>query len=205
MYRLTIDEAVFTVIDLETTGFNPENNSIIEIAAIKYQGNIIVDKFWQLVKPDFGLLPSHITQLTGITNAMVVDQPKIEDVLPDFLRFIKNTIIVGHNVGFDLSFLNYNLKKLNKQIIKNPHICTDALARRIMPDIDSKSLSNLAYHFNIPFPKQHRAMSDAEVTLKVFLKMLDFLQDYNVNRVIDIIKLSEGKKINYKEKRKRYV
>jgi DNA polymerase-3 subunit epsilon len=205
MYRLTIDEAVFTVIDLETTGFNPENNSIIEIAAIKYQGNIIIDKFWQLVKPDFGLLPTHITKLTGITNAMVVDQPKIEEVLPDFLRFIKNSVIVGHNVNFDLSFLNYNLRKISGKSIKNPHICTDALARRIMPDIDSKSLSNLAYHFNIPFPKQHRAMSDAEVTLKVFLKMLDFLQDYNVNRVIDIIKLAEGKKINYREKRRRYV
>ena len=205
MYRLTIDEAIFTVIDIETTGFNPENNSIIEIAAIKYQGNVIVDKFWQLVKPDVGLLPSHITKLTGITNAMVIDQPTIEKVLPDFLKFIKGTVIVGHNVSFDLSFLNYNLKRTTGNIIKNPHICTDGLARRIMPDIDSKSLSNLAYHFNIPFPRQHRAMSDAEVTLKVFLKMVGFLEDYNVNRVIDIIKLSEGKKINYKEKRKRYV
>ncbi len=205
MYKLTIDEAVFTVIDLETTGFNPENNSIIEIAAIKYQGNIIIDKYWQLVKPDYGLLPNHITTLTGITNAMVIDQPKIDEVLPVFLKFIKNTVIVGHNVSFDLSFLNYNLKKIFGTTIKNPSICTDSLARRIMPDIDSKSLANLAYHFNIPFPKQHRAMSDAEVTLKVFLKMLDFLQDYNVNRVIDIIKLSQGKKINYKDKRRKYV
>ncbi len=205
MYRLTIDEAIFTVLDLETTGFNPENNSIIEIAAIKYQGNVIIDRYWQLVKPDFGLLPDHITKLTGITNAMVVDQPTIDRVLPEFLKFVKNTVIVGHNVSFDLSFLNHNLKKIFNTTLKNPHICTDGLARRIMPDIDSKSLSNLAYHFNIPFPKQHRAMSDAEVTLKVFLKMLDFLQDYNVNRVIDIIKLSEGKKINYREKRRRYV
>ncbi|RMD47122.1 MAG: 3'-5' exonuclease [Aquificota bacterium] len=205
MYRLTIDEAIFTVVDIETTGFNPENNSIIEIAAIKYQGNVILDKFWQLIKPDTGLLPSHITKLTGITNAMVIDQPTIEKVLPDFIKFIKGSIIVGHNVSFDLSFLNYNLKRTTGSTIKNPYICTDGLARRIMPDIDSKSLSNLAYHFNIPFPKQHRAMSDAEVTLKVFLKMVEFLEDYNVNRVIDIIKLSEGKKINYKEKRKRYV
>ncbi len=205
MYKLTIDEAVFTVIDLETTGFNPENNSIIEIAAIKYQGNIIVDKYWQLIKPDYGLLPTHITNLTGITNAMVIDQPKIDEVLPEFLRFIKNTVIVGHNVSFDISFLNHNLKKIYGKTIKNPSICTDSLARKIMPDIDSKSLANLAYNFNIPFPKQHRAMSDAEVTLKVFLKMLDFLQDYNVNRVIDIIKLSQGKKINYKEKRRKYV
>ncbi len=205
MYRLTIDEAVFSIIDIETTGFNPENNDIIEIAAIKYQGNVVVDKYWQLVKPDTGLLPQHITQLTGITNAMVVDQPPIDEVLPEFVKFIKNSVIVGHNVSFDLSFLNYNLKKINRQTIKNPFICTDGLARRIMPDIDSKSLSNLAYHFNIPFKKQHRAMYDAEVTLKVFLKMIEFLQDYNVNRVIDIIKLSEGKKINYKEKRKRYV
>ncbi|HHG74489.1 MAG TPA: 3'-5' exonuclease [Persephonella sp.] len=205
MFNLTTDEAVFTVIDLETTGFNPEKDYIIEIAAIKFQGSFEVGRFWKLVKPDTGFVPSHITRLTGITNAMVVDQPLIKEILPDFFDFIQDTVIVAHNVKFDLSFLNHNTKVYLGRSIKNPSICTDNLARRILPDIDSKSLEHIAYHFSIPYKQKHRAMSDAEVTLKIFEKMLSFLEDYNVNRVIDIIKLSEGKRINYREKRKKYV
>ncbi|NPA16694.1 3'-5' exonuclease [Persephonella sp.] len=205
MYNLTTDEAVFTVIDLETTGFVPERDYIIEIAAIKFQGHLEIDRFWQLVRPDIDFIPPYITELTGITNAMVIDQPKIEDVLPDFIRFIQDTILVAHNVKFDLSFLNYNARLYLGKTIKNPSICTDNLARRILPEIDSKSLEHVAYHLNIPYRQKHRAMSDAEVTMKVFEKMLQFLEDYNVNRVIDIIKLSEGKRINYREKRRKYV
>jgi len=205
MFNLTTDEAVFTIIDLETTGFNPERDYIIEIAAIKFQGSFETGRFWKLVKPETGFVPRHITKLTGITNAMIVDQPLIKDILPEFFNFIQDSVIVGHNVKFDLSFLNHSTKIYLDKSIKNPSICTDSLARRILPEIDSKSLEHIAYHFNIPYRQKHRAMSDAEVTLKIFEKMLSFLEDYNVNRVIDIIKLSEGKRINYKEKRKKHV
>jgi len=205
MYNLTADEATFTVIDLETTGFNPEKDYIIEIAAIKFQGNVEIGRFWQLVRPDTDFIPPYITQLTGITNAMVIDQPRIKDVIPKLLSFIGDSIIVAHNVRFDLSFLNYNARLYTGKQIKNPTICTDNLARRILSEIDSKSLEHIAYHLNIPYRQKHRALPDAEVTMKVFEKMLQFLEDYNVNRVIDIIKLSEGKRINYREKRKKYV
>jgi len=205
MYNLTTDEAVFTVIDLETTGFVPDRDYIIEIAAIKFQGSLEIGRFWKLVRPDTDFIPPFITKLTGITNAMVIDQPKIYETLPDFMNFIQDTIIVAHNVKFDLSFLNYNAKLYLGKTIKNLAICTDNLSRRILPDIDSKSLEHVAYHLNIPYRQKHRALSDAEVTMKVFQKMLQFLEDYNVNRVIDIIKLSEGKRINYKEKRRKYV
>ncbi len=205
MINLTTDEATFTVIDLETTGFVPEKDYIIEIAAIKFQGGIEIDKFWSLIKPDCGFIPPFITKLTGITNAMVVDQPSIKTVIPQIYNFIEDSVLVAHNIKFDLSFLNYNFETYLGKNIKNPSICTDHLARRILPDIDSKSLESLAYHFNIPYYQRHRAMSDAQVTKQIFEKMLSFLEDYNVNRVIDIIKLSEGKRINYKEKRKKYV
>jgi len=205
MYNLTTDEAVFTIIDIETTGFNPESNDIIEIAAIKYQGNIILDRFWSLIKPEIELIPEHISKLTGITTAMVIDQPTVDKVLPDFLNFIENTILVGHNIRFDLTFLNKKAKEILNKTIKNPFICTDHLARKILSDIDSKSLASIAQHFNIPFSRQHRAMYDAEVNLEIFIKMLRFLEDYNVFKVMDIIKLSEGKKVNYREKRRRYV
>ncbi|WP_457642680.1 3'-5' exonuclease [Persephonella sp.] len=205
MYNLTTDEAVFTVIDLETTGFSPERDYIIEIAAIKFQGNVEIGRFWKLIRPDTGFVPPHITELTGITNAMVIDQPYIKDVLPEFLNFIKDSFLVAHNIKFDLSFINHNARLYTGKTVKNPSICTDNLARRILPEIDSKSLEHVAYHLGIPYRQKHRAMSDAEVTMKVFEKMLQFLEDYNVNRVIDIIKLSEGKRINYRDKRKKYV
>ncbi len=205
MYNLTTDEAIFTVIDLETTGFHPERDYIIEIAAIRFQGNVEIDRYHQLIKPDMDFIPQHISKLTGITTAMVIDQPKIKEVLPEFFKFIKDSIIVAHNAKFDISFLNYNGKLYLNKTLKNPVICTDNLARRILPDIDSKSLENIAFHFNIPFKQRHRALSDAETTLKIFVKMLQFLEDYNVNRVIDIIRLSEGKRINDRMKRKKYV
>jgi len=205
LHNLFINEAIFVILDLETTGFNPENSSIIEIAGIKYQGGIVVDKFHSLVRPDEGFIPDNISKLTGITNALVIDQPKIDKVFPSFKKFIEGTIIVAHNAKFDFSFLNYLNQKFFGNNLKNPIICTDSLARRIFPEIKDKSLLGLAYHFNIPLKKQHRAMTDAEITLKVFEKMLEYLQDYNINKVIDIIKLSEGKKINHKNKRRRYV
>ncbi len=204
-YNLTVNEAIFTIIDIEATGFTPENNSIIEVAGIKYQGGVVIDKFSSLVKPEYGFLPSHITDLTGITNALVIDQPEIETVLGRFFKFIDDSILVGHNVKFDIAFLNEKGRKFLKKQLKNPFICTDSLARRLYPDIESKSLSSLAAYMGVPVKRKHRAMADAEATLQVFQKMLDYLQDYNITKVIDIIKLSQGKKINHKNKRRRYV
>jgi len=147
----------------------------------------------------------YITKLTGITNTMVIDKPYFEDIYPDFYKFIKDSILVAHNVKFDYSFLNETHKIVYKKELKNPYICTDNLARRIFPEIKKKSLKNLTDCLGIDFNQEHRAMSDAEATFKVFQKMIDFLQDYNINKVIDIIKLSKGKEINRKNKRKRYV
>ena len=205
MYKLTIYDATFTVLDIETTGLNRETDEIIEIGAIKYQGNIEIDRFHSLIKPSQSFIPKYISDITGITTAMIIDKPEIKEVLPSFLDFIKDTVLVGHNITNDLTFLNRDsLKYLNKKI-KNPYICTDRLARKIMPDVDSKSLVNLAKIFNIPVVKHHRAIYDTEINLEIFKKMIEFLEGYSVIKVLDIIKLSEGKKVNRTEKRRRYV
>ncbi|RMA97581.1 3'-5' exonuclease [Hydrogenothermus marinus] len=205
MYNLTVNEATFVIVDLETTGFSPKENSVIEVAGIKYQGGMIIGKFSQLVKPKEEFLFSHITELTGITNSMVIDKPYFEDIYPEFYKFIKDSILVGHNIKFDYSFLNETHKFLYKKDLKLPSICTDNLARRIFPELRKKSLEYLANYLGINFYQKHRAMSDAEATLKAFQVMLNFLQDYNINKVIDIIRLSQGKQINKKNKTKRYV
>ena len=205
MYNLTIDEVSFSIIDLETTSLSPETGEIIEIAALRYEGFVITDKFWTLVKPSTHLIPGHISRLTGITTAMIIDQPEIDEVFHDFLNFIKDTVIVAHNASFDMSFLNRESLRLYGKSIKQPVLCTCNLARRLFPELKSKSLSSLAYHFNVPFNQKHRAMSDATVTLEIFKKMLELLQDYNINRVSDIIKLSQNKPIKHQYKRRRYV
>jgi DNA polymerase-3 subunit epsilon len=149
MINLTIEEATFTVVDLETTGLNPKTSEIIEIAAIKVEGNVITERFHTLVKPSIGFIPEHITKLTGITNPLVIDKPKIEQVFPHFLEFTKNSIIIAHNAKFDISFLNEASFQLTGKLIQNPVICTLVLANRLFSDLKSKSLTNLAYHFNI--------------------------------------------------------
>ena len=205
MYKLTVYDAVFTILDIETTGLNTDFDEIIEIGAIKYQGNVEIDRFHTLIKPSSKFIPKYISQITGITTAMVIDKPTIEEVLPYFLEFIKDTILVGHNINKDLAFLNRDTYKYLNKKIKNPFICTDKLARKLMPDVDSKSLINLAKIFNIPIKKHHRAIYDTEINLEVFKKMIEFLEGYSVVKVLDIIKLSEGKKVSRKEKRRRYV
>lgn len=205
MYNLTIEEATFLVVDLETTGLSPSNSEIIEIAALKVEGGVIVDRFHTLVKPTLGFIPPYITKLTGITNALVVDKPTIKDIFPQFLEFSKNSIIVAHNAQFDLSFLNAVSYQITGKLMQNPVLCTQTLAKRLFPDVPSKSLVNLAYHFNIPYHKKHRALSDAEVTFELFKKMIDYLYRFNINKVIDLVRLSNGKDLNQTSKRRRYV
>lgn len=205
MFNLTIDEATFTVVDLETTGLNPKTSEIIEIAAIKVEGGIITEKFNTLIKPSIGFIPENITKLTGITNPLVIDKPKIEQVFPEFLDFIKDSIIIAHNAKFDLSFLNETSYQLTGKLIQNPIICTLMLSSALFPDLKSKSLSHLAYHFNITYKRKHRALSDAEVTYELFKKIVEYLQQYNINKVMDLIRLSNGKNLKQTSKRRRYV
>jgi DNA polymerase-3 subunit epsilon len=205
MYNLTIEEATFLIVDLETTGLSPKNSEIIEIAALRVEGGVIIDKFHTLVKPSLGFIPPNITKLTGITNALIIDKPTIEEVFPHFLEFSKNSIIVAHNAAFDLSFLNVVSYQITGKLMQNPVLCTQTLAKRLFPDIPSKSLANLAYHFNIPYHKKHRALSDAQVTFELFKKMIDYLYRFNINKVLDLVRLSNGKDLNQTSKRRKYV
>lgn len=205
MYNLTIDEAVFSVIDLETTGLNPDKDQIIEMAALKVEGGVITQKFHSLVKPSYDFIPPNITKLTGITNAMVIDKPKIDRVYPQFLEFVQDSILVAHNARFDVSFLSSIHRQLFGRELGLQYVCTQSIAKALFPDLNSKSLSNLAYFFNIRYSNKHRALSDAQVTFEVFKKMVEYLQDINVNKVLDLVKITHGKSLVHPNKRRRYV
>ncbi|MCX7760131.1 MAG: exonuclease domain-containing protein [Hydrogenothermaceae bacterium] len=205
MYNLTIDEAVFSVVDLETTGLNPKNSQIIEIAALKVEGLIITDKFNTLVKPTYDFIPLNITKLTGITNAMVIDKPKIDKIFPEFLEFIEGSILVAHNANFDVSFLKEVHRQLYSRELTIPYVCTQNIAKRLFPDLNSKSLSNVASFLGVAYTQKHRAMSDALATFHIFKKMVEYLQDLKINKVLDLVKITNGKTLSHSGKRRRYV
>ena len=128
----------YTVIDIETTGFSPTYDSIIELAAIKYRDDNIVDSYTTLINPEIPIA-DEISSLTGISDFDVNDKPIISEVINEFISFIGDDLIVGHNVGFDINFINVNLK----QPISNKYINTLRIAHKLHPELTSYSLDEL--------------------------------------------------------------
>ena len=165
-------------LDFETTGLDPELNEIIEIGAIKIKDNQIVDKFSCLIKPK-GLISNYITELTGIDNLMVSDSKHIEDVLPSFLEFIGDDIILGQNVGFDLDFLYHALNRVN--INKTfEYVDTLKLSLILLPTLSHHRLIDLVEYYEIKNELGfHRALADSLNTMKVYEKLKeDIISQY---------------------------
>lgn len=160
----------YTVVDIETTGFDPMFDEIIEVAGIKYRGRNEVGRFQSLVKPDDGI-PDYITALTGITNEMAADAPGVEDVLPRFLEFIGEDIVVGHNVHFDVNFLYDYAEDFDFEPFSNDLVDTLRLSRRLYPELQSHKLSALAAHFGVEPDGEHRALADCVTTQKCLSAM----------------------------------
>ncbi|MEE8406686.1 MAG: DEDD exonuclease domain-containing protein [Acidimicrobiia bacterium] len=186
-------DVTFCVLDLETTGGSPSNCEITEIGAVKYKGGELLGSFQTLVDPGLAIPPS-ITILTGITHAMVFDAPRIEAALPSFLEFIGNTIIVGHNVRFDLSFLNAAAVRLGYGRLENKSVDTAALARRLIrPEVANLRLQTLADHFRSPVKPVHRALDDAKATAHVLHGLLERVGSLGVTNLDDLLQLPTAK------------
>ena len=160
-----------TVFDLETTGLSPSyGDRITEIGAVKLSGNKLCGVFQTLVNPE-RKIPDKIVEITGITNEMVCDKPTISQVLPLFVDFIGEDILVAHNAKFDTSFLRYELKEcgINKNF---ETYCTLLNSRKEVKTSANFKLSTLKNHFNLkPMGAMHRALSDAYVTAQLYLKL----------------------------------
>lgn len=164
--RLEILPDDYCLLDIETTGLNPIENEIIEISAYKVRNNLVVDIFSSLVKPNYKI-SSFITNLTHITNSMVKYERSIDEVLSEFIDFLGDDIVIGHNVTFDLNFLSYNsIKYFNKPIVNN-YVDTVILARRLLPGVSHK-LEDLSDYFNLDNEGEHRALKDVELTYEVY-------------------------------------
>ena len=181
----------FTVVDVETTGLSPSNNRIIEIALVKSRGGKIIDNFHSFINPGREI-PYYITQFTGITNDDVYDAPFFEEIADDIVSFIGNSILTGHNLPFDKSFLRRELLSIGKEDIPNKHLCTLKIARRLYPELPSKSLGSVCKYLGIRNKNSHRALSDAQATAKILFKMIDNL--YNNFEITTIDKLLDFQK-----------
>jgi DNA polymerase-3 subunit epsilon len=182
-------DVTFCVLDLETTGGSPKDCEITEIGAVKHKGGELLGSFQTLVDPGLPIPPS-ITILTGITQAMVYDAPTIETALPAFLEFIGDSVIVGHNVRFDLSFLNVAATRLGYGRLPNKSSDTAALARRLIKqEVRNLRLQSLATHFRSPTKPNHRAFEDARATAHVFHALLERAGSLGVTNLDDLLQL----------------
>lgn len=179
----------FCVLDLETTGATATECEITEIGAVKFVGGEPAGTFQTLVNPGLEI-PPFITVLTGITQAMVIEAPSIDEALPAFLEFLGDAVIVGHNVRFDLSFLNAAAERLGYGRLPNRSVDTLGLGRRLVrAEVRNLKLSSLAAHFRAPSPPTHRALDDARATAHVFWALLERAGPLGVTHLDDLLTL----------------
>lgn len=177
-------EDEFTVFDIETTGLSNINDEIIEIGAVKIKEGKIIDTFETFVNPKIPI-SSFITKLTGIDESMVKDAPSIEEILPKFLEFASNSVLVAHNANFDVSFIKSKAKKFNLNV-NNAVLDTLELSRHLYKDLKNYKLDTLADHLQVKLEHHHRAVDDAMATAEIFIKTIDRLKELGVEKVKDI-------------------
>ncbi|MFA9375402.1 MAG: PolC-type DNA polymerase III [Lachnotalea sp.] len=177
-------EDTYVVFDLETTGFSPIKNKIIEIGAIKIVKGEVVDKYSTFVNPIVPI-PFEIEKLTGINDAMVINEPVIEDILPKFMEFCKGAVMVAHNASFDMSFIKANCDKVGLEC-KFTIVDTVAMARLLLPTLNRFKLDTVAKALGVSLENHHRAVDDAACTAEIFLKFIELLKErdiYDLNKV----------------------
>ncbi len=167
---MTLRETTFVALDTETTGLS-KSSCIVEIGAVKFRGNTMLDTFSTLVRPPEPI-PKRVTAVHGITNTMVRSAPRFRDVAPRLLRFIGDSIIVAHNAPFDMEVISRELERAGLPSIKNPVIDTCRLSKCLFPGLPSYKLSYLRKALGSPTKRDHRALSDAKNTAYIFIAML---------------------------------
>lgn len=197
----SIEDTTFVVFDLETFGLNSHKNEIIEIGAIKLKGTRIVDTFSSFVNPN-KIIPKKISELTHITQDMVDNAPTIEDVLPKFLEFTKDAVMVAHNSAFDMGFIRRDAKKYMGIDYKPPIIDTLQMARDLYPDLKGYNLDRLNKTFKLSLENHHRAIDDAQSTAKLFIM---FLEKYIENGVVNVENMNGAFPLNIQKQATRNI
>ncbi len=169
----TLDES-FVVFDIETTGFSPVTNRIIEIGAVKVVNGEITDRFSTFVNPEVPI-PFEIEKLTSINDSMVIDSDTIEIILPQFLEFVGDAMLVAHNANFDVSFIKENAKRMDIPV-DFTYVDTVGIARTLLTGQAKYTLDAVAKTLGISLENHHRAVDDAECTAEIFVKFITMLK-----------------------------
>lgn len=163
--------ADYIVFDLETTGISPNYDSIIEISAVKVVNKKVTDTFSSLVNPERPI-PYGATAVNGISNEMVADEPVLNEVFPQFIEFIGDNILVGHNIqSFDMKFIWGAAEELFGKTISNDYIDTLPMARRCLPKLGHHRLVDIAAYYTISTSGAHRALNDCLMNQQCFERM----------------------------------
>ncbi|WP_200182721.1 DEDD exonuclease domain-containing protein [Tomitella biformata] len=183
-----LNQTIFVVVDLETTGGKPGSDAITEIGAVKIQGGKVLGDFATLVDPGRGI-PIHITHITGITTAMVAEAPRISSVLPAFLEFARGAVLVAHNAPFDIGFLKAAALESATPWPAFRVLCTVKLARRVLTRDEAPSvrLSALAELFRVSTLPTHRALDDARATVDVLHGLIARVGNQGVHSLPELI------------------
>jgi DNA polymerase III subunit epsilon len=187
---LALEEAPYVIFDVETTGASAgKGGEITEVGAVKLVRGQVVDEFSTLVNPGRPIDP-FVVRLTGITDRMVADAPPISEVMPRFEEFVEGSVVVGHNVQFDCSFV---AAARDGVPLPNPVLDTLKLARCLVPGLRRYRLSALVNHFGVRQAPNHRALADASATTEVFRKLLKLLRSAGVRSVGEAAAIRGGK------------
>lgn len=191
-----LDDTVFVVFDIETTGFNPWKEDLLEIGAVKYQNGVKIDQFNRLIRPG-KTISEEIQKLTGITPEMVADAPLPEPVLKEFLEFCADGVLVAHNARFDVGFISAKHQQFFGEKLVPVSLDTLGLARSVWPDFKSYRLNNVAKELGIKLINHHRASDDAECAAQILLKALEKLKTRGMKQLAELNTLTKETRVDH--------
>ncbi|MDE3268908.1 MAG: 3'-5' exonuclease, partial [Pseudomonadota bacterium] len=196
----SLSDCTFIILDIEATGGNPQRNALLEIAALKVVDGEVQDRYTSLVNPRMAI-PDIVKGITGINANTVKNAPPVEKVMPEFLAFIGDYVLVSHNAQGDVKFLRHTALKTCRKQIKNFYLCTHLLLAQLFPNAKDRSLKGAARDFKLPTLRGHRAEADAEMTLSLFSLLLVKLQKLGITTVADAMRcqgdIESGKKVGW--------
>ena len=177
-------DSEYVVFDIETTGLSKKHNKIIEIGAVKVKDGEVVDTFSEFINPGVPI-PYQIEQLTSINDDMVKDAPMFDVIVPRFVEFCGDDIVVAHNASFDTGFVRMNVEELGLKF-DNTVLDTMTLSHILLPELGKFTLDRVCKELKVVNAHHHRAIDDAEATAKVFFKLLDMLKERDVKTMDDL-------------------
>lgn len=183
----------YTVIDIETTGLDPSNDKIIELAAVKVKDNKIIDTYSTLINPEIEI-DSFITNLTKITNEMLTDAPTIDEKINEYINFIGEDVILGHNINFDINFLYDNYQSIKGMIFTNDYVDTLRISKNFIKDVPNYKLKTLSEKFEINYDGAHRSLKDCYITNNLYIILKDIMKLSEKERIklVDNIVIEEN-------------